>query len=234
MRLYREMKLPQATEYLERIVKALERGLQAPDTPWAYRSITEDAYTRLGFISSLLDRQDDAWSALKRVRVLQEQQQAGNAVDQTLVTYNMAYVRARKGEFAAAGQGARKAAELAHRVDAKVLYLLLYLPTLPTWSEPNQIWNTAEVPKAHIAPTMEMQARCFEALAGQYNLDEFEHAADDVGELGSAAFRVLGWTFLTRFNAKEKALIAFQNAQAATQEGEAALIEREISFCSEA
>jgi tetratricopeptide (TPR) repeat protein len=231
--LFQAKRLLPAAEYLRRIVKALERGLEASSRHVDGADLA-DAYIRLGFISALLRRPEDAWAALKRSEELQnEHGNAGHAlIDRVLLEYNLAHVRALRGEFAAAADGAKRAAELASDETSGTTFLLLHLPVPPTWSEPDPIWNTATVPGKSVASTALAQARCYEALAGKYSKSEFDDVASTFTEPGLAALRILGWTWLTRFNDPTKARSAFEQAASLNEADD--IVKSELEFARRA
>ncbi|MEA2330753.1 MAG: hypothetical protein QOH58_891 [Thermoleophilaceae bacterium] len=146
------------------------------------------------------------------------------------VRYNLAHVRALRGEFAAAAEWTLHAAESARTGAMNGVYLLLYLPAPRTWSPPDAIWSTAAVAAADVAGTLLAQARCLEALAGKYDRAEFAQVVGDTADLGVAALRVLGWTWLTRFNDSSEAERLFDAALADASEQDADVLQHELDY----
>jgi hypothetical protein len=212
--LYKDNRLSDALEYLQAVVPGLEKGLTA-DGPWRYERPLSDAYVRLGFIAAALGRDIDAWAALSRCDelVAGRPDGVGGVSDQILRHYNMAYVRGLRGEFAAAADLARKAASLNEAAPVP-MYLLLYLPTIAGWSEPDRLWNVVSLESSDVAGVLEAQVLCYDALAGRFSAAEFNGALAEVSPTACAGFRLLGWVWLSRFGDAGRAVAAFEAAEA--------------------
>ena len=213
LHLFGQEKQALALDYLTNIVAAFEKGKESKRAPWTYKVITLDTYVRLGFIAGLLKRVDVALPALRRALELAAEDDFGRE-QEPLIYSNLAFARSLKGEFAAAADLAHRAVDIVEEVGhGSPVYLLLHLPTPPTWAPPSVSWSTGTVQDAQIASTIRMQARAYEALAGKYDRDEFARAVGTLSRAGTAAARICGWTLLTRFD----------DASAAVKEFEAAL-----------
>ncbi len=203
-------RLSEAVAFIRDILPAVEEArarLKDFLPPW----VANDLYVRWGFLAAALGDSDDAEDALRRAQD-QSADATMVAANDFLATYNLGYVRALRGEFAAA---AAMLTDLCPRhSDRSDLYLLLYLPTDSAWVAP-PAWNTMSVNAEDIACTVRAQKLVYDALSGCFSAAEFSAAVTALACADCcAANRLVGWTQLTRFGDQSAAVTAFERAAA--------------------
>ncbi len=229
--LFQANKLGIAASYLSQAVQAFEKGLADSSLPWRYQSSLIDAYTRYGFISALLKRKDDAQVALSRALDLCEEDDFSDETERALLRYNLGYIRALRTEFGAAARLTKSAAATFEGAPPRPVFLLLYLPSPPSWSAPDSTWNTAAVEAVDLLGVIGVQARCYEALAGEYDESEFLSAISNLADYGPAGHRLVAWTLISRFGSPSEAAKFLNGAISLGSETEAQSVKGELAFC---
>lgn len=174
------------TVYLSRVAEAFEEQLARDPSP-TVSNVASDAHQRVCFFAGVRRDPDIMERALRRATQLRSDQ---NALD----TYNGAYLRALRGEYAAAADQARAASQEAE----DGAFLLLFLPTLSGFVPPSPVWGTAWIPR-NVDAVMATQAFVYDALAGKFNKIEFEAGAapPSRSHFHPAEHRLIGWALAT-------------------------------------
>jgi hypothetical protein len=149
--------------------------------------------------------------------------------DAWLKHYNLAYMRALDGEYAAAADALVRSEELIGSDSAALL--LLFLPKIPGWRK------RAGRPECDTAPAsadalavVRAQRHVYEALSGRYSRDEFLAVVSTRKPGIAATERLVGWALLARFNDVETASECFARASMLADNDERKAAEREKRF----
>ena len=186
--------------------QALAHKYETDPAPTA-RLALSDAYQRLGFLAALSGELDTAQDAITQSTSLRSE-------PSYLDLFNLAHVRARRGEYSAAAELLREASKL--EVGSGGAYMLLYLPAPPDWYSPSLSWHVASVTPSRVADLLSAQTVVYDALAGRFDLQEFRLALDELSQpLGPEELRLIGWNMLTRYGDPSLAHQAMSAAVAA-------------------
>lgn len=195
---YKDGRLSDGIAYLERVASALEFALEQEGTEDIVGQAS-DAYQRLGFFAGVLGDADRLEKAIVRTRQLRNE---ANLHDSDgygwLDVYNAGFLRALRREYAAAADRARQAKEaLLVGSGAVSAYMLLYFPEVTGWHPPRAGWNTAQNdnPEALI----DTQALVYDALAGRFNLREFDAQVGALQLEHPAQKRLVAWTLAAKY-----------------------------------
>jgi len=209
---YRAGRLEEAQRYITTVLRAFGEA-HARKSYLVDAEELVDAHVRHAFVAALLGEADAAEDSLVESGRLSGD--GGPLHQRYLQCYNQGYVRALRGEFAAAAALARTAVGLIPPSPAAEL--LLYLPTVSGWHPSSTTWNTTWVDDAAEATAVfNAQALVYEALAGRFNAREYAQQLSSVFDATrhSAVLRLAAWAWLARYRDPERASPLLREAAA--------------------
>lgn len=173
------------------------------------RSVLADASNNLGFIHATAGRFDKAAESLERAIEL-------SLTEEWLPRFNLAYLKALEGDFAAARDLATEAQGLNCPAEG-VMILHAWFPTPLGWEPAAPRHNVVSIRGRWVRSFVELQTKVFAALADPEGRPALREALDALGSSAPAPLlRLAAWAELTLFEDPENASDRFYRAVHAT------------------